>query len=287
MDTSYLCGRLTAQQYSCRNSGAVVVAVDRRRATTLQSVLAGKEMFELRAKTSTLFTTGREVSCVVVELNGFVNGGRHLHLDFFVCLVGCETLTLDGYHFLDLTFAIRWWRRWGASASFRRFRSPIWRNGRDGGATSGLGTQTSRSGAAQAWRLGRFGVRSIQFGWLEMAELIPKLFHWAQIGIEEVITALKWVLGGDGGEPLLLIHLGRGSQSQMLGHDLTHGGQSRHFKGRLGGPSRGSDTRLHVHEGSDLLAEGQCLIRWHGGFALLGQRCQGVSVSSHVRLASH
>lgn len=77
--------------------------------------------------------------------------------------------------------------------------------------------------------------------------------------------------------------MGRGNFCGWTGRNLSHGGQSGDFKGRNGGPGGGFGAGLDIHDGTDLMAEAQCLIRGDWCPPLLGQSGKQIPVGSEVR----
>lgn len=71
---------------------------------------------------------------------------------------------------------------------------------------------------------------------------------------------------------------------RVLVLQLAHRGQRGHLEGRVGGGVPRLGAGFHVHQGADLLAEGQSLIGRNGRFALFGQNRQSIPIRPGIRL---
>ena len=249
------------------------------------------------------WASGGQATSVVVQLDGVIDGGRHLNLDLLVGFICSQTLALDSNHSLRAAFT----QGCRLSCGLGRLRAQGGADWWDGSGTPGLGaTQTGGSGAASdAWSLWALGVRSDKLRTLELVELFPEL----DCGLKVVqggspvllLRPFQGVSWRYGTESLLLVHrswTGRwpgrrwGScldirSSSTLGHNLPHAGQSSYFKRRHWCPCGRLGTGLNIHECPNLLTETQSLIWANWRLPLLGQVVEEISVAPGVRLAAH
>ena len=248
-------------------------------------LVLGEEVLELGTEAPPLLGPRGQAACVVVQLDGLVDGCGHLDLDLLVRLVGRQPLALDRDHLL--------WAGLGGGppAGLGGLGAQGVDVGGDGGDWgAGLSLEAGRPGAADAGCLGALGLGADQLGRLELVELLPELLRG--LDVVQLVAPLERVSGRHAGKPLLLDGPGGrgrpGGEGRVTLHSqLAHGGQGRDLEGGQGGARRVLGARLHVHVGGNLLAECQGLVGGHRGLPLLGQQAEDVTAASEVWLATH